>query len=121
MALDFINYMKAALRKMRSYWPTSTLDQTASRSLPTPVDSASRPRSGAWLSAPMLYVVVTIISAVLSILGSRFWGLIGLAGLVVWPALAVLHFEMSGATWAEWSARLRKALGARVGDSPGRD
>jgi len=67
------------------------------------------------LSAPVVYVFATVISAALSVFGSHILGLIGLAGLVVWPALAVMHFELSGATWTEWRGRV---LGVRAESNP---
>jgi hypothetical protein len=118
MAQNIINRMKSTLRMSRERWSTVDLDQMAGEVQSAQVDSAVSQWVGACLSAPVLYVFATLVSALLSILGSRVLGLVGLAGLVVWPALAVMHFELSRASWAKWSAPLRKAVGIRVPAAP---
>jgi hypothetical protein len=118
MAFNFIHDMKSPLRLLRSRGPVAELGQQPVGSPSVPVNSAFHQWGSACLSTPVLYIAATVISAALSILGSRLWGLVGMGGLVVWPALAVMHFELSGATWAQWSDPLPKVLAARFGQRP---
>jgi hypothetical protein len=66
-----------------------------------------------WLNPPLLYLTATVVSAIIWLFGPHFWALAGLSGLVIWPALAVMHFELSGATWVNWRNQLRSVLGGR--------
>jgi len=108
------NFVKAFLRVTSSFWLVTGLARPVNGTQPRPLDFAAHGWNGGRnrVNAPALYIFAIILSATLSILGSHYWALAGLAGLVVWPALAVMHFELSGATWAEWSAQLRK-IGSR--------
>ena len=114
MALHFRNFVKSFFRLTSNFWLVTGLARPVNYSQPRPLDFKAGQRSfGSFLSVPAFYVFATVLSAALSILGSNYWSLAGLAGLVIWPALAVMHFELSGATWAEWSAQLRK-IGSRM-------
>jgi len=81
----------------------------------TPSAAAAQPAAaaGVWrrlmaffFNPLILYAIATVVSAGIWQFTSSAWGLAGLAGLVIWPALAVVHFELSGITWMEWKIQL---------------
>jgi len=115
MALNLLHDVKLPPPTPRPLWPTVKLSQAASNAQPVPAATKGRRWSGILLSAPGFYVFVTVLSAALSVFGSHIWSLVGLAGLVVWPAMAVMHFELSGETWPEWR---RKVLGVSAESTP---
>ena len=81
------------------------------QSLPKPVAPGAGLQTFARLNAPVFYLAATFLSAGFWFFASHAWALTGLCGLVVWPALAVVHFELTGASWADWRQSGQNAVG----------
>ncbi len=62
-----------------------------------------------FLNPPVIYCFAIIVSTSLWLLGGSFWSIAGLVGLTVWTALAIMHFELSGATWVQWYDKLLRS------------
>ncbi len=67
-----------------------------------------------FLNAPVIYCFAILVSTSLWLLGARSWSIGGLMGLMVWTALAVMHFELSGATWAQWCEKLLRSAAMAI-------
>jgi hypothetical protein len=113
MAFSFPNFITSWFRPTNNRRQVSDLAQPANVAPTVMVNAPGHRRlmAGALLKAPVLCLAATVVSAGFCVFGHQAWELAGLSGLVVWPALAVMHFELSGATWAAWCAPVRKVVG----------
>ncbi len=62
-----------------------------------------------FLNPPVVYCFAIVVSFVLWLLGGGFWSIAGLVSLTLWGALAIVHFELSGATWTQWYDKLLRS------------
>jgi cytochrome c oxidase cbb3-type subunit I/II len=59
-----------------------------------------------FLNAPVVYSFLIIVSLTVWFIGNDFWTVAGLFSLSFWVFVALAHFELRGATWGEWYAKL---------------
>ncbi|HVU38433.1 MAG TPA: cytochrome-c oxidase, cbb3-type subunit I [Opitutales bacterium] len=62
-----------------------------------------------FFNAPVLYCFSIIVCGALWMLGGSFWSIAGLVGVTVSAAIAIVHFELSGATWSAWYDKLLRS------------
>jgi cytochrome c oxidase cbb3-type subunit I/II len=62
--------------------------------------------AGSLVNAPVAYTSLLILCACLWLFGGGLWMLVGGFGTVATVVLAIVHFEVSGAKWKDWYAKL---------------
>ena len=104
-------YLGGFLLMVYNLWRTARSGAAVNGTIQVPVVAAVERLSfgQTFLNAPVIYCFAIIVSTSLWLLGGSFWSIAGLVSLTVWTALAIVHFELSGATWTQWYDRLLRS------------
>jgi len=62
------------------------------------------------VKAPVVYGVAVSLSLLMALTGGSGWSMAGYVSLVVWVLLAVVHFEISGATGVRWRGGVEEGV-----------